>query len=467
MALHVLIAMMYGIKVTHDMILEPLATRHPEGYAPPKSYLIHSDLNGTLFATITTAAAFAEYYGCLPLLRDAFIELLLSTPDYNVAVGMKPKQHAQLAIKLEHLGIYMDAMRHLLVQASLPVHVGSGTMFTRARWEDAAEVLECTVEEVKDVYLTELECQPTIARELETRLLKLGLNEAPVYHGGWYMGRTTLTQALQSARYKLSKSKKEAIEIEYTARSIWSQWLIHKLHGENLWRDSEYNRIRGFKAGRLNLAVERIKEAATLKNPADLFKLKQAGRVTSLFSNHDSRLQEKLSRIIFEAKEAIERTIEDRDGCRGRDCIIGHSEYNSHPFGYFTNFDLRVALPWLKGGLDKAGLSGIGPRKETPSDDSNDSDAENDDGSDQMPSTDPFAELKALKVNITPASQGLLTVVFAANPVAEKGATRVEEESLEEEAEDIEVVSEFEYGSEISEVGEMDEDVIAAEDSKW
>ncbi|OQN96680.1 hypothetical protein B0A48_17320 [Cryoendolithus antarcticus] len=392
MAFHVLVAMMYGIKVTHDVILKPLAARHPEGYAPPKSYLIHSDLNGTLFATITTAAAFAEYYGCLPLLRDAFIGLLLSTPDYSVTV---------------------------------------------------AEVLECTVEEVKDVYLTELGYQPTVARELETRLLKLCLNEAPVYHGGWYMGRTTLTQALRFARYKLSKSKKQAIEIEYAACSIWSQWLIHKLHGENLWRDPEYNRIRGLKAGRLNLAVERMNEAATWKNPADLFKLKRA------------------------AKEAIERTMEDRDGRRGRGCIIGHSEYNSHPFGYFTKFDLRVDLPWLKGGLDKADLSGIGPRKETPSGDSNDCDAETDDGSDQMLPTDPFAQLKALKVNIAPASRECLTMVFAAKPVAEEGAPSVEQESLREEIEQVEVESELETGSEAGEAREMDEDTLAAEESTW
>ncbi|KAK6443084.1 hypothetical protein LTR95_000601 [Oleoguttula sp. CCFEE 5521] len=143
-AIRVLLALIYGAKITHKNILWSWGS---------EDYSIDFQINGNLMAIMATTAAYAEYYQCLPVVRDTIAGVLTATPGYWVGVGFSPKAHALLAIKLENEKMFNDAMRHLIAQAGMemdPSHLRG--METCAQWEDVAEVVDMLVQDVQNMY---------------------------------------------------------------------------------------------------------------------------------------------------------------------------------------------------------------------------------------------------------------------------------------------------------------------------
>nr|OQO32547.1 hypothetical protein B0A51_00111 [Rachicladosporium sp. CCFEE 5018] len=356
-AIHLLVALIYGIKLDHwDLFPRDAEIR----------FLI-DDLSGNLSALMTTTAAYAGYFACLPMVREAIARLLVSVYGYWIPA------HALLAMKLKSTWMYCHATRDLVMRANryLP-SLNARLLSTRVFWEDVAGVLEVVVAEAFDTYSPR---QPEA--QSDRKLPELDLRNADYHRGRWEYGtgssaRSTFVEVLRLVRHRLFDCKNCAAETEFFARLTYTQWLIDELYRLHLKEDGPKARLTP--AARLNRAVQRVHNASFRFQPAGMLRQGE-DTLPSLFM----AFGETQSTLAEATKNAISiirgKLAESFSGPQASGAKLVKSDWPEYL--YEPGYDVE-----------------------------------------QSAAVDPCISLKPLDISITPASNEWLDVVFAANPVA-------------------------------------------------
>ncbi|KAK6443085.1 hypothetical protein LTR95_000602 [Oleoguttula sp. CCFEE 5521] len=334
-ALHILFALIYGVELTHDGVFR----------FGKNEDQIHGHINRHFMCLIVTVVAYAEYCGCIPAISDGVCKILVGLPNYWVAGGFEPMNHAMLAVKLQSEEIFFDAMRHFIPQAHLDHTVGQIGYHQAATWTDVAEVLGCEVEDAMALYKEELHDQAHSIRELTAGLHRLALNDAQVFHGCWHTRKTTVMQVIDFASQKITGSKKHDLATNFIVGGIYGQWLVNQLHGVTLSKDGY--KVRAKDVGRLNIAVERLQRAHRWAQPANLFGLRTPNRIVSFFTGQrENEIKQKLEHTFHLANGTINASLNNDTAIRDPHGFHGTSKYNFHPLGYFANIKVDHKLPW-------------------------------------------------------------------------------------------------------------------------
>lgn len=236
--MQMLIALMYGATMTFRMVTARLQ-REDE-----KPSLAPHDVNAG-YQDILTISAYAEYYDCLDTLAPMLVDILLATTSLWAAISQSPVDWLRLALKFRSSDIFYDAYRHMVAQAywnemrlghRYPRRLHPGHWSRSATWEDAASVLQNSVEELQDLHHGPLGEIPEKMKMLERDLLRLQLAPARAFHGSRYSTFISFLDALhlKAKDLKQSDGSKMNDKSQYLARTTYGQWVLQMLYGEVL-----------------------------------------------------------------------------------------------------------------------------------------------------------------------------------------------------------------------------------------
>ena len=262
---------------------------------------LRSDINAVI-----TLCAYAEYYGCLNKIAPAILDILLSHKAVWKCTAWHPLDLTMLAKKLRNKEIYFDALRHLIVRCSAHNYM----------WRSPGEVLNISRGEVEERMQPLFREQEKTVAKLRDDLERLSLMQHNIGHrdGCAY---TTFINAISFKRKNRPAVEKARERVDLIARSMYGQWLIQKLVGNQLGT-TLHGRLRVKSVAPFNQACKMLCEASQSLNPAEIFGCNAGSRMSFIFRlrrrlNPEDALNDSLKKLVHQAANIINNTFQTRD----------------------------------------------------------------------------------------------------------------------------------------------------------
>ena len=229
-ALHAFFALLYGAQIDCQQI----CGRHDKGA---------TDFCRETLSMAVIICAYAEYWGRLDLIGPRAFTVLQSVPGFwGTGVSSWPNMFLAFAIKLENADLYSCALRHSIRESY-------------KEWGPTAEIAGLDVAHLRAFYEPHLKQQDKEVRSkldaLVEDLRKLQLQPVRAKHfgGGWHDAKTRFLDILPHKDQDRPEHTKAFEPVDYLARSIYSEYVLYRLEGEQLVDTSFEGDLRTQRAG--------------------------------------------------------------------------------------------------------------------------------------------------------------------------------------------------------------------------
>lgn len=164
-ALQVFFALLYGAKLDCQQV---------RGHPIYRWTGINTNaINYEVFYTLVATCAYAEYWGCVELVRNAELAVPQSAPSYWEVVSDYPLEHLAFAVKIENAELYYDALRHSIIEAyhDEEWHVSSSMANINNEWQSISGLTGMSEEKLRRFYGQEHVHQGPLERDTHIKKL--------------------------------------------------------------------------------------------------------------------------------------------------------------------------------------------------------------------------------------------------------------------------------------------------------
>lgn len=289
---------------------------------------------------ISLVGAYAEYYGCLPLIATRLRNMIGQVPGIWALVAEEAADSLCLAVKLKHSTLYLDALRHLL--AATP----------KNKYANLGELLGMSEEECEAWAKPMLSMAADRVHKLKDDLHKLQLFGT---HSTWIHESTKRSITYVNMLEQFSKDSEGARAMQKSsqlARMIWGEWYALQLVGDRVWPASWCDKQRGAKAGSLVSLIQALERSANWDFPAAIIGKGVIKRYVEDFAqgnkfNPKKQLEVALNHIVAKAAELVRQNIPNEQKSIDGVVFTFRRTHFMNRLGPVTYFPLDESdLPW-------------------------------------------------------------------------------------------------------------------------